>query len=181
MKRNQSGFTIIEMVVVIILLGIMAATALPRFIDVTSEAHASVVDGTHGGLQSGVAMYHAQWIADGSPAADTQITEFGSLRTNASGYPYGTDDNSGGTSNVTDGNDCSAVFSNVLQGGAPSIADKANLAAVVGTTEDFAAVASAPNCIYYYTAETAVSGATVPTMTYTSSTGVVTQGTAALP
>ena len=49
---KQTGFTIIELVVVIVLLGIMAATALPRFMDVTSEAHSAVVDGVKGGMQS---------------------------------------------------------------------------------------------------------------------------------
>ena len=126
-------------------------------------------------------MYHAQWVADGQADPDTQVTEYGSLRTNASGYPYGTDDNSGGSSNVTDSNDCSAVYTNLLQGGAPSVTDKANLAAVVGSTTEFAAVVSGTNCIYYYTGETAASGATIPTLTYNSSTGILTEATAALP
>lgn len=178
---KQAGFTIIELVVVIVLLGIMAATALPRFMDVSDDAHASVVDGVRGGMQSGISMYHAQWVANGQPDADVQIAEYGNLRTNASGYPYGTDDNSGGSSNVTDSNDCSAVYTNVLQGGAPSITDVANVAAVVGTSEDFAALASGTNCVFYYTAETSTSGSTVPTLTYNSTTGILTEATAALP
>ena len=69
--KHQSGFTIIELVVVIILLGIMAATALPRFMDVTDEAHDSVVQGVYGGLQSGISLYHAQWVAEGQPDEGT--------------------------------------------------------------------------------------------------------------
>ena len=65
--RKQVGFTIIELVVVVILLGIMAATALPRFMDVTERAHSSVVDGVLGSMQTGTALYHAQWIAEGQP------------------------------------------------------------------------------------------------------------------
>ncbi len=38
-KANQDGFTIVELIVVILLLGILTATALPRFLDVTDEAH----------------------------------------------------------------------------------------------------------------------------------------------
>jgi len=43
-RDNQKGFTIVELVVVIIILGILAATALPRFMDVSTEAHQSSVD-----------------------------------------------------------------------------------------------------------------------------------------
>ena len=181
MRNKQAGFTIIELVVVIILLGIMAATALPRFMDVTDEAHASVVSGVQGGMLSGMALYRAQWVAEGEPAADTAITDFGSLRVNSSGYPYGTVDNSGGTSTVTNVADCVAVFQNVLQSGAPSVTGVANAAGVVGNATDFAAVVSAPNCVYYYTSKLSGSGDTVPTLTYTSTSGDVAQSTAVLP
>src|SRR4051812_18650412 len=90
MPRRESGFTIIELVVVIILLGILAATALPRFMNVDDEAHLSVVQGVHGGMQTSVSLYHAQWVAQSQPAANTQIPEFNNLRTNANGFPYGT-------------------------------------------------------------------------------------------
>jgi len=173
MRRTGSGFTIIELVVVIILLGILAATALPRFMNVDSEAHQSVVEGVQGGLQTGMSLYHAQWIAEQQPAANTRIAEFDNLRTNANGFPYGTADRSTSGSNVTNSADCMAVFAGVLQAGAPSISQVAAAVNVVGSTTAFTAVANGVDCDFYYTAQYNTMGSTVPLLRYSSTTGVV--------
>ena len=182
MHSKQPGFTIVELVVVIILLGILAATALPRFMNIDDEAHEAAFSGVLGALQTGVSLFHAQQIATQTPV-DGAIAEFGGLRANDEGFPYGIVDNSGGTSTVTTSADCAAVFSNVLQGGAPVVTTAAALAGVAaaGAAADYVAVATAPNCTYYYTAETTSSGATIRTMGYDSVTGGLVAGTATLP
>lgn len=179
--QKQSGFTIIELVVVIILLGILAATALPRFMDVTDEAHDSVVLGVYGGMQTGMSLYHAQWVAEGQPAASVQLADFGNLRTTPEGYPYGTVDNSATDDDVVNDADCSAIFTNVLQSGAPSISAVANAAGVAGAATDFTTHENSDDCLFYYTAANSAVGAVVATLSYDSETGQITQATATLP
>lgn len=61
--KSQSGFTLIEMVAVIIILAIMAATALPKFSNLTGEARLASVQGLAGGLRSAAALAKAKWLA----------------------------------------------------------------------------------------------------------------------
>jgi MSHA pilin protein MshA len=76
MRNRQSGFTLIELVVVIVILGLLAATALPRFVNLTGDAREASVQGVAGGLRSAVALSRAQYLVTGSNAA-TSITAEG--------------------------------------------------------------------------------------------------------
>jgi MSHA pilin protein MshA len=75
---KQKGFTLIELVVVIVILGILAATAVPKFIDLTSDARKSVMKGVQGSINSAVNLAHAKALVAGK-TSDNDAIQIGDL------------------------------------------------------------------------------------------------------
>ena len=74
MKRMQKGFTLIELVVVIVILGILAAVALPKFIDLTNEALDASTAGVAGAISSSSAINYGAFVANSAKSGVVAIT-----------------------------------------------------------------------------------------------------------
>ena len=158
MKNNQ-GFTLIELIVVIVILGILAVTAAPKFLNLQDDAHESRANGVFSAFTAAVNMYHGAWVLQGEPSVSSGLGVIFSDETiypSKEGFPLKTEQNSPGQ--IT-GEGCGQLWNALLN--QDLTIEKYAGDGFVSTSADIqywygSPISGKPQaCMYYYTSDIA--------------------------
>ncbi len=173
-RAKAQGFTLIELVIVVVILGLLAATALPRLLDVTTDAEDATVEGVAGGFATGVGLVRAQWELEARPrenaGANATFVTIEGIQVGIdqnTGYPTGQlDTDASSEDDQVSALDCESIFNLIMQS-APSIssdwADRPFEDFRYFTNVDTGAGSGGNDLCYYYLTQTIKNENTEPT------------------
>jgi len=93
-KRNSKGFTLLELIIAIVILGILAVVVAPRFLNLQDDAYEAKMEAIADQFETAVRFTQSQWLVNGgTPEAQQNIDGYGGgeLDVNEFGFPLGTD------------------------------------------------------------------------------------------
>jgi len=165
-RTEQQGFTLIELVVVIVILGILAVTAAPKFIDISSDANKAVLESMGGAILSGSKLVYSKSIIQGVQNQSlTNIDIDGDGNNDVEvAYGYASGNRTTGIANVVELEDDWA-YGDTFGGGSLHVT-RSSLVGFSGITNNNIPI-TGTKCYLTYTPPTSVG--LLPTVTYTTS------------
>lgn len=161
---KQQGFTLIELIVVIVILGILAVTAAPKFISFTGDANKSTLQGLKAGLSGGMALTYSKAAIAG---VETVAASTSANVATVYGYPAGTAASILATVDISAATDKSADWVYNITTGTVVLAPVGKVDTV--SSPATATEVKAGNCYVSYVQATSAAAADIATVTVTES------------
>ncbi len=144
LKQNslsgQAGFTLVELISVIVIIGVFLATALPRFVNLDEDAHTGSARSVYSSFASATKLFRLGWRTQGSPSVPSVVD---GVSINSNGWP--------GPAGAANHAQCVAIWQGITDISLPIVPWTGTWA--IGD-QSWVALGSGGNCFYLYLADT---------------------------